>query len=232
MILFGILMGVGIAFVKENTNLASDTVIGVFFAGAIGLGSVMMRLIGQRKVQFGNFEPERFLLGHFAGIQSKDTLLLAYLTLTIALFFLSFYNASIFTSLNRSLARSRLLPVNFVSYMLIVLLALTVNICLKVVGLLLVNGLLIVPAACAMLAASNLRQYFWVSVAVSLGSGLLGVVLPYQYRLPLPGGRPIGLEIGGTVVILNVLTFILFLVVRQLWARRSAPPADLSLKTP
>src|SRR5437879_322356 len=48
MILFGIAVGLLIAFVQEKSGLPSDTVIGVFFAGAIGLGAIFMKTVGNR----------------------------------------------------------------------------------------------------------------------------------------------------------------------------------------
>src|SRR5215471_13281616 len=46
MVVFGVVVGIAIVYVREKTNLASDTVIGVFFAGAIGFGAMLLSAIG------------------------------------------------------------------------------------------------------------------------------------------------------------------------------------------
>jgi len=69
MVAFGILVGVGIAFVRERTGLASDTVIGVFFAFAVGLGAVLTNVFS-RRVRFFNFES--FAFGSPLGAQAID----------------------------------------------------------------------------------------------------------------------------------------------------------------
>ena len=58
MVIFGIAIGLGIAWVREKTSLASDTVIGVFFAGAMGFGAMLMSATGGR-----GFSLEDFLFG-------------------------------------------------------------------------------------------------------------------------------------------------------------------------
>src|SRR5215213_590538 len=72
---FGALVGVGIAFVRENTGLASDTVIGVFFAGAIGFGAMILQAFPTSRT----FDPERFLFGGPTFVQPLDLLILAVL---------------------------------------------------------------------------------------------------------------------------------------------------------
>src|SRR5467141_2158283 len=66
MVGFGILVGAGIAFVREKTALANDTVIGVFFAGAMGLGAVLLKHLSKR----GFFNPENFLFGDLMTVRS------------------------------------------------------------------------------------------------------------------------------------------------------------------
>src|SRR5262249_54842701 len=61
MTLFGMAVGVAIALVKDKTILSNDTVIGVFFAGAMGLGAILLKPISQFGVKKGVFSPENFL---------------------------------------------------------------------------------------------------------------------------------------------------------------------------
>src|SRR5262249_25094597 len=70
MIVFGIVVGLLIAFVQEKSGLPSDTVIGVFFAGAIGLGAIFVKTVGSRKY----FNLENFLFGNPLLVQAPEIL--------------------------------------------------------------------------------------------------------------------------------------------------------------
>src|SRR5262249_44784698 len=77
MVAFGILVGVAIAYVRETTNLANDTVIGVFFAGAIGFGAMLFKALAARR--FVN--PDAFLFGDPLLVSKWDTVALLCLAL-------------------------------------------------------------------------------------------------------------------------------------------------------
>lgn len=203
MILFGILVGLAIAFVREKTTLASDTVIGVFFAGAIGFGAMMLKGIGRRRY----FNPESFLFGADPiNIGAGDLLWLLALALVTALFLMVLYNQLLFTSFNPSLARSRNIRLRLCNYLFIALLALIVNLCLITVGALLINALLIVPAATANNLSRNMRQMFWLSVGVSVFVSVAGQLLS-SFEFPMSAGEKISFGSSGLIVVLSVLLF-------------------------
>src|SRR5262249_5250516 len=78
MVVFGILVGLGIDWVRQRSGLSSDTVIGVFFAGAIGFGAIILRFVGQKYHHY--FQPENFLFGSASNVSSTDILNLLALT--------------------------------------------------------------------------------------------------------------------------------------------------------
>jgi zinc transport system permease protein len=222
MVGFGILVGLAIAWVRETTSLASDTVIGVFFAGAMGLGGMLLQGISRRF-----FYPEDFLYGSVATVTSKDLTVLLILALATAPVLAWLYNDLIFTSFNSSLARSRRVRVRLCNYLFIVLLAVIVNLCLRTVGALLINALLIVPAATASNLCRNLRQMFWLTTGLCLAVSIAGFLLSSWITLPLSKGPPLKFGSGGMIVVLSVLLFFLSLPFAwgarkprgQVWAR-------------
>jgi zinc transport system permease protein len=209
MVGFGILVGVGIAYVKEKTALANDTVIGVFFAGAMGLGAMLLKHLSKR----GFFNPENFLFGDLMTVRSDDLILLFVLGVVTAGLLAWMYNRLVFTSFNVSLARSRQIPVRACNYLFIVLLALIVNLCLKIVGALLINALLIVPAATAGNLCRNMRQLFWLTIGLCLFVGVVGQWLSWE--LDFAGG-------GGSIVVLSVVLFFLSMLASP-WVRGRQP---------
>jgi len=230
MISFGIIIGLGIAFVREFTAQANDTVIGVFYAGAIGLGAVFLKAGSSRRY----LPPEDFLFGNLVTVQPHDLVVLAGLTLVAGAVLALMYNHLLFTSFNRSLALSRGIRVRLCSYLFIILLALIVNLCLKVVGAMLINALLVVPAATAAIWCRNMRQLFWVSIGLCLFFGIGGHWLSSEIHLPpaRSGEPPTRPGESGTIVVLAVLVFALSMALGPWLRNRPRQAAESELSRP
>jgi zinc transport system permease protein len=218
MVAFGIAVGLLIAFVQEKAGLPSDTVIGVFFAGAIGLGAIFVKTLGGRKY----FNLESFLFGNPLYVQAPEILSLLLLLIVTWVFLIFNYNTLIFASFNESLAFSRQLRIRLSRYLFIALLGLIVNVCLQIVGALLVNALLIVPAATAGNFARNMRQLFWGAIVLGVGAGWLGIALNWEVQVadPLPPHNPLAFGQGGVIVVVNVLLFVISMVLGPRWKAR------------
>jgi zinc transport system permease protein len=206
---FGALVGVGIAFVRENTGLASDTVIGVFFAGAIGFGAMILQAGFSTRA---SFDPERFLFGGPLSVKPPDVFVLAVLLVVTAAILVWRYNHFALASFNPSLARSRGVRVTLNNYIFVVLLALIVNFSISAVGVLLINALLVVPAATASNWSSNMRSMFRLTVAVSLIAGVGGLVFSRSVYFQFGPGEPKQFGISGTITCAGVFLFALSLV--------------------
>jgi zinc transport system permease protein len=218
MITFGIVVGLAIAFVRENTNLANDTVIGVFFAFAVGVGVMLIGVL--RRTTF--MSPESFLFGSPLSTDEWDLVMIAGLFAATAVILIPCYNSILLASFNPSLARSRGIRVRLCNYILIVLLALIVNLCIKAVGVLLINAFLVVPAATAANLARSARGMFWWTIAVAIAAGISGQIA-YRNEI-MVGGEPLGLNPSGTIVLLCVAAFFVSLAVRMMRDRRRPAP--------
>jgi zinc transport system permease protein len=218
MIIFGIVVGLLIAFVQEKSGLPSDTVIGVFFAGAIGLGAIFMKTVGGRTY----FNLENFLFGDPLMVKASEILWLIFLLVVTWAFLIGNYNTLVFASFNDSLAFSRRLRVRLSRYVFIALLGLIVNLCLQVVGALLVNALLLVPAATAGNFARNMRQLFWGAIVLGLVAGWLGLALGWEVVVadPLAPNQKLQFGYGGVIVVINVLLFVVSMVLGPRWKAR------------
>lgn len=208
MVTFGAIVGAAIAFVREKTGLASDTVIGVFFAASLGFAAALSKLIKSRRVN----ALEYFLFGNPLLVSEREIWALFGLVVFTCLAIALLYNGLVLTSFNPSLARSRRLGARWRNYAFIILLALIVNLSLRYVGVLLINALLVVPAAAAFNLGRNLRQVFWITMVISLVSALGGQWLSWELE------SSAGLELGvsGTIVLLTVALFSLSAIVGPL----------------
>jgi zinc transport system permease protein len=221
MFAFGTAVGVGIAFFRERSGVTTDSVIGVFFALALGVAAILIPELSKRV----KFDAEVFLFGSPMFATPEDLLLLLLLSgLTVA-FLLARYNALVFASFSPSLARSRRVRVRLNNYLFIVLLALVVNLSIKAVGVLLINALLVVPAASAATTARNLRQLFALTLGISLGCGVGGYLVSSLAHLSV-GGRELELRPSGTIIVLTVFCFFSLALVSGLRGRRTPAVAD------
>lgn len=216
MIVFGIMIGLSIAFVQEKTGLPSDTVIGVFFAGALGLGGMFQRIANRRFL----INLESFLFGNPLSVTTTELLVLAGLVLLTLPLLAWMYNSLLFATFNPSLARSRRVPVRLCNYLFVVLLGLIVNLCLNIVGTLLINALLIVPAAAASNLCRNMRQLFWWSIGLCLFSGVAGQILCWEINCRTRNEN-LHMGIGGSIVVLSVIIFLLSALLGPWWRERS-----------
>lgn len=217
MVAFGILAGCGIVWVRTRTGLSSDTVIGVFFAGAVGLAATLRMLMRDRRL----FNLEDFLFGSPLYVTSGQLLVLTGLLGITVLVLAGIFNYLQLASFNTSLALARRVPVQTVQYLFIILLALVVNLCLRFVGALLINALLIIPAATAVNISRNMRQMFWWTIILGLSWSIAGQWLSWD--LNNMGERKDVVGLSGMIVMLNVLAFLISMAVGPwLRARRTA----------
>jgi zinc transport system permease protein len=221
MVVFGAVVGLAIAFFREVTGLSADTIIGVFFALATGFGAMLIPALNARS----RFEPERLLFGFPYATQPEDFLFLLGM-LVLALAFLAWrFNTLVFGGFNPTLANSRGMGVRLTNYLFILLLAMVVNFSIKAVGVLLINALLVVPAAAAANLARNMRQMFWYSLVGSLACGMIGYWVSWRFVIPL-GRQEVQLRPGGTIVLVVVGWFFVSILVARLVRGRSAVGAD------
>jgi zinc transport system permease protein len=213
MVAFGVGIGLLIAFVREQTGLANDTVIGVFYAGAVGLGALVTRMARMQV----SFSIEEFIFGNPTSVQPWQVVLLLCLAILTATILIITFNWMVLASANPSLALSRRVPVRLSRYLFIVLLALMVNLTQQITGTLLINGLLIVPAAAAANVAGNLRQLFWFSICTAVAVGMGGYLISWEVSCNFPR---YSIGISGAIIVLSVFVFILSVPIGR-WLRRA-----------
>jgi zinc transport system permease protein len=203
MVLFGAAVGAAIVSVRDQTGLANDTIIGVFFAFSIGFGAMLFQVLQK----LSRFNPEQFLFGSLVFVIEEDLVNLILVGVVTAGVLCWRYNQMTFASFHTSLARTRRVNLRLNNYLFIVLLALVVNLSIKAVGALLVNALLVVPAATASGVARNLRQMFWLTIAFCVGAGLLGYAVSRTVTFGKSQGEPVEFGPSGTIVVVSVALF-------------------------
>jgi manganese/iron transport system permease protein len=170
-----ILTSLGIVFVSRRAGLRFDTAIGVLFVGAFALGILIIsRQEGYIVDLFS------FVFGNVLGVGRDDLLLIAVVGAGVLVLVAVFYKELLFTAYDPSMAAAAGLPVATMQYGLLGLIALTIVIALKAVGIVLVVAMLVTPAATAQLLVRRLHLMMAVGACVGVVSSLVGLYLSYH----------------------------------------------------
>jgi len=197
---FGVAVALGIATLGRESRLGQDTVIGVFFSGAMALG-LALASAGHG----GQQDLFAYLFGNVLAIGQPELLGLGLLAALVLGALAATFRAQLFLAFDEELARAYGHRVATLDSLLLVLLALTVVIGVRLVGILLVEALLVVPAATAALWASHYRGQLALAIALGAASGALGLALAWQ----------LDLAVGATVALVAVAGFFASLALRK-----------------
>ncbi len=173
---FAILLALGMVVLRRYSALPADTSIALVMAFVVALGVVLLSRGG------GFAKYSRYLIGDILTITPLEIGGLAVLSGVVAVVWVFVFNAFFFISMNRSLASSRGLPATLLEALFSVLVAVVVSVSIPWVGLLVINSMLILPAATARNLAWNTRRYVVGSVVVGLLSGVLGLICSYYWN--------------------------------------------------
>ncbi len=177
MAVFAVVFALLLNFISSKVASSADTVISVFSSCSIALGLAILS-------QGGNFSRySGLLVGDILSITPQEIGYLFLILLATLAFWLFAFNRFLAVSLNRTLARSLHIPAGWLENLFAALTALTVMVSIKWIGILIINALLILPAAAARNISENMREYHFFAVLFSMFSGILGLVISYYVNV-------------------------------------------------
>ena len=162
-------------YVRRRSNMASDTVIGVFSSTAVALGIFIATFGGGSFTQYNSL-----LIGDILSVAPVEIALLALILLGVVLLWLGSFNPLMLSAIHPALADSRGIRVFWREAAFSVAVAVVVTVSMTWVGLLVINSLLVLPAAAGRNVAKNMRQYHLASVLAALLAGLGGLMASYH----------------------------------------------------
>ena len=192
MVGFSLILGFAIITVKTQGKSSADTIIGVFSSTSVALGLVLLSATGN----FTRYQ--KYLIGDILSIAPKEILLLLLVGVVAAVVWILLYNEMLLTNLHRTLAKSRGIRVFATEQIFALLTALIVSTSIRWTGLLIINSLLVLPAAAARFVTRNTKSYLLAAMIISLLSGIVGLALSYY----------IGAASGATIVLVNAVLFL------------------------
>ena len=172
---FSVAFALLFSYVRSRSNQAADTLIGVFSSTAVALGIFIATLGGGSFTKYN-----KYLIGDVLSVTPGEIGILAIVLAAVTIFWTLFGNRLVLVSIHPQLASSRGLKVKTTQTIFTVCIAVVVTLAISWVGLLMLNSLLVLPAASARNVSKDLRQYHGFSVLFALTASLLGLVISYH----------------------------------------------------
>ncbi len=197
MIGFSLVLGAAIISVKFKGKTSADTIIGVFSSTSVALGIVLLSATGN----FAKYQ--RYLVGDILSIAPTEIFQLLIALVILVAVFIFLYNKMLLTNIHPMFARSRGIKTFAVELAFALLTAAIVTISIRWTGLLVINSLLVLPAASSRMISRDSKRYIIFSVAISIFSCVTGLALSWQ----------VGSASGATIVIVNAIVFVICLLI-------------------
>ena len=175
-VLFSVIFALLFSFVRNRSNHAADTLIGVFSSTAVALGIFIATFGGSSFTKYN-----RYLIGDILSVTPAQIAILFIVLLFIVAFWVLFSNHLTLASIHPQLASSRGIKTGRIQALFTVAIAVVVTLAISWVGLLILNSLLVLPGASARNISRNLRQYHTISILFALISGISGLIVSYHF---------------------------------------------------
>ncbi len=204
---FALLAAITTEHLTRKKLIRNDSLIAVMWSLGMAIGIIFIYLTP-------GYSPNlmSFLFGSIITVTLTDLALMLALTMVVALVFILFYRVILFVSFDEQFARTRGIPVMLVNYMLIILVALTIVLSIRVAGIILVLSLLTIPQNTANLFTSNFGRILAWSVIIGFIGALIGLITSYYMNIPS----------GATIIFSLVILYLLARGIRAaLHSRRS-----------
>lgn len=175
-VIFSLVFALLFSFVRSRSNQAADTLIGVFSSTAVALGIFIATLGGGSFTKYN-----KYLIGDILSVTPAEIGMLALVLLGVIVFWVLYSNRLALTAIHPQLASSRGISVGMSQTIFTVAIAVVVTLAISSVGLLILNSLLVLPAASSRNVARNLKQYHLFSVLFALCAAVSGLIISYYW---------------------------------------------------
>lgn len=182
------------SYVKSRSHQTADTIIGVFSSTAVALGIFIATLNGSSFTKFNTY-----LIGDILSVSPGEIGLLALVLLVVAVLWAFFSNRLFLTAVHPQLASTRGFKAPRYESLFTVMVAVVVTLAMSWVGLMVINSLLVLPAAASRNVARNLRQYHLLSLLFALLGGLAGLITAYYVGCSAGAAISLYLALGFTL---------------------------------
>jgi len=198
---FAVLTALGIELVTKKADIREDSAIGMWWSFGMALGIIFIFITP-------GYAPNlmSYLFGSILTVTNLDLYMMLILNVIMVLFFLTFFKTILYVSFDPEYARTYRAPVQLINYILLGLVALTIVLNIRVMGIILIISLLTIPQTIANLFTRSFRNIIFVSILIALLGCFAGLFISYRYDIPS----------GASIIFTLVIMFIIARIYRQL----------------
>ena len=207
---FAVLSACGVQWLSQRGDVREDSAIAVFWTFGMSVGIICCFLTP-------GFMPDlpSFLFGSILTIGKADLWLLAGLSIVVTAIFTLFYRSILSVSFDNCFARSQHLPVTFIEYMMMALIAMTIVSTLRMVGIVLAISLLTIPQMTANLFTYSFKRMIGLSIVIGWADCLSGLAISYALNVPS----------GASIIFVSIILYALFKIAKTLTSMYRQPHA-------
>jgi zinc transport system permease protein len=191
--LFSLISAVGIEALSKKLDMRTDSLIGIIWSLGMAVGIIFVFITPGYAANL-----MMYLFGNILTVSQFDLHIMLGLTLVIFAVFSLFFKEILYLAFDEEYARVLGIPVSAINFLLISLVALTIVVNIRVVGIILVIALLTVPQATASIFTKKFKNMILYSIGLGLVSSIAGLFLSYRFNIPS----------GATIIFLSILIFI------------------------
>jgi zinc transport system permease protein len=191
---FSVLSAFGVGWLSRSHYVREDSAIACIWSFGMAIGILFMYMTPGYSPNLSTY-----LFGNILTVSAFDLLWMGLLAGILTLFFLLYLKAVLYVSFDTDFARTQRLPVTFVEYTMMLFIALTIVLSIRMIGIMLLMSMLTLPQIIVNLFTSNFRRIIIWSIIVGFLACLSG--LAGSYMLDVPSGAFIVIVLTGTFLI-------------------------------
>ena len=199
-LLFAVLSALGIEWAGSRGRIREDSAIGIIWSVGMAVGALFMSL----RPGYTSGDLSAYLFGSIVTVTRSDVTALALLTLVILAGALLWLRPIMYVAFDRDFARSRGIPTRVVSYLMAALVAATIVLSIRIMGIVLLISLLTIPVAIVNAFSRSYRTIALAAPAVAVTGNVAGLVVSYNFEVP-PGAAII-FTLTLTLIVVKLLT--------------------------
>jgi zinc transport system permease protein len=186
-LLFASLASVGVEYASHNGRIREDSAIGIIWSVGMAIGALFMSLTPGYAVELPSY-----LFGSISLVDSADIKWLAALMVVVIAGAILWGRRIMYMTFDEDYARSQGVPVTAISYLMSVVVAITIVLSIKVMGIVLLMSLVTIPTVVANTLTKDYRLITLIAVVTAIVCNVAGFVMSYEIELPSGGGIPTG----------------------------------------
>lgn len=197
---FGVLSALGIEYMSKKTEVREDSVIAILWSLGMAVGIIFVFLTPGYSANLMSY-----LFGNILTVTNLNLLLLLGLVIILITIFTLLFKTILFVAFDEDYARAIRLPVETINYLLIILVAITIVLNIRVAGIILVLSLLTIPQTIAGVFTNNFKKIILISIGTGMLGSFSGLMVSYYFDIPS----------GASIIFLLVILFIIARIIRS-----------------